>query len=316
VRIARQLPGTPVKMMWTREEDMAQGRFHPVTQCRLRASLDGKGNLDALHMRISGQSITAFVNPAVMTANGDPYIFQGLIPNAPEGNFAYRVPNLLIDHAMHNPHIRPGYWRGVNTNQNAIYSECFIDEVAHAAGKDPYEFRRSHMGGSPKHLAVLEAVAERSGWRKPPPKGVYRGIAQFMGFGSYTAAVAEVSVVNGELRVLRIVAATDPGHVVNPQQVEAQVAGSFAYGLSAALFGECTVKDGRIEQHNFDTYNVLRLGGMPAVEVIVMPSGGFWGGVGEPTIAVAAPAVLNAVFAATGKRVRHLPLKNTDLGTA
>lgn len=316
VRIARQIPGTPVKMMWTREEDMAQGRFHPVTQCRLRASLDQDGKLEALHMRISGQSITAYVNPGAMTANGDPYIFQGLIPKAAEGNFAYQVPNLLIDYAMHNPHIRPGYWRGVNTNQNAIYSECFIDEVAHAAGKDPYEFRRGHMGGSPKHLAVLDAVAERAGWRTPPPKGVFRGIAQFMGFGSYTAAVAEVSVSDGQLRVLRIVAATDPGHVVNPQQVEAQVAGSFAYGLSAALFGECTVKDGRIEQRNFDTYNVLRLNGMPAVEVIVMPSGGFWGGVGEPTIAVAAPAVLNAVFAATGKRVRHLPLKNTDLGAA
>ncbi|MDM0021798.1 xanthine dehydrogenase family protein molybdopterin-binding subunit [Variovorax saccharolyticus] len=316
VRIARQVPGTPVKMMWTREEDMAQGRFHPVTQCRLRASLDRDGKLEALHMRISGQSITAFVNPSAMTANGDPFIFQGLIPKAPEGNFAYGVPNLLIDYAMHNPHIRPGYWRGVNTNQNAIYSECFIDEVAHAAGKDPYEFRRSHMGASPKHLAVLDAVAERAGWHKPPPKGVFRGIAQYMGFGSYTAAVAEVSVSEGQLRVLRLVAATDPGHVVNPQQVEAQVAGSFAYGLSAALFGECTVKDGRIEQRNFDSYNVLRLNGMPAVEVIVMPSGGFWGGVGEPTIAVAAPAVLNAVFAATGKRVRNLPLKNTDLAKA
>ena len=316
VRIAKQLPGTPVKMMWTREEDMAQGRFHPVTQCRLRASLDSQGKLEAMHMRISGQSITAFANPAAMTSNGDPTIFQGLLPKVPEGNFAYAVPNLLIDFAMHNPHIRPGYWRGVNTNQNAIYSECFIDEVAHAAGKDPYEFRRSHMGASPKHRAVLEAVAERSGWGKPAAPGVFRGIAQFMGFGSYTAAVAEVSVVDGQLRVLRIVAATDPGHVVNPQQVEAQVAGSFSYGLSAALFGECTVKDGRIEQTNFDTYNVVRLSAMPAVEVIVMPSGGFWGGVGEPTIAVAAPAVLNAVFAATGKRVRHLPLKNTDLTKA
>ena len=172
------------------------------------------------------------------------------------------------------------------------------------------------MAASPKHLAVLDAVAKRAGWGTPAAPGVFRGIAQFMGFGSYTAAVAEVSVVDGQLRVLRIVAATDPGHVVNPQQVEAQVAGSFAYGLSAALFGECTVKDGRIEQKNFDTYNVVRLRDMPKVEVIVMPSGGFWGGVGEPTIAVAAPAVLTAVFAAAGKRVRNLPLKNTDLAKA
>lgn len=313
VRIARQLPGTPVKMMWTREEDMLQGRFHPVTHCRLRASLDAAGKLEALHMRISGQSITAYANPGAMTANGDPTIFQGLLSDSPEGHLGYQVPHVLVDFAMHNTHIRPGYWRGVNTNQNAIYSECFIDEVAHAAGKDPYQFRRDHMGARPKHRAVLDAVAERAGWGRPAAKGVFRGIAQYMGFGSYTAAVAEVSVTDGQLQVLRIVAATDPGHVVNPQQVEAQVAGSFSYGLSAALFGECTVKDGRIEQKNFDTYNVLRLAQMPKVEVIVMPSGGFWGGVGEPTIAVAAPAVLNAVFAATGKRVRHLPLKNTDL---
>lgn len=313
VRIARQLPNTPVKMMWTREEDMAQGRFHPLTQCRLRATLNEQGQMDSLHMRLAGQSINAFVNPSALGAQGDPAVYQGLLAQSAEGQFAYQVPNLLIDFAMRNPHIRPGYWRGVNTNQNAIYSECFIDEVAHAAGQDPYAFRRRHMGNSPKHLAVLDAVAQRVGWGQPAPPGVFRGMAQFMGFGSYTAAVAEVSVVDGVLQVRRLVAATDPGHVVNPQQVEAQVAGSFAYGLSAALFGECTVKNGRIEQSNFDSYRVLRLAEMPQVEVIVMPSGGFWGGVGEPTIAVAAPAVLNAVFAATGQRVRQLPLKNTQL---
>lgn len=316
VRIARQRPGVPVKMMWTREEDMLQGRFHPVTQCRLRATLDGQGRIAAMHMRIAGQSITSYVNPKAMTANGDPTVFQGLLADSPEGHFGYEVPHLLIDHAMRNPHVRPGYWRGVNTNQNAIYSECFIDELAHAAGQDPFEFRKRHMARRPKHLAVLQAVADRAGWGKPAAEGVFRGIAQYMGFGSYTAAVAEVSVKDGQLRVLRIVAATDPGHVVNPQQVEAQVAGSFVYGLSAALFGGCTVKDGAIAETNFDTYGVMRLYDMPAVEVIVMPSGGFWGGVGEPTIAVAAPAVLNAVFAATGKRVRQLPLKDTDLAKA
>ncbi|WP_431289126.1 molybdopterin cofactor-binding domain-containing protein [Roseateles chitinivorans] len=316
VRIAKQRPGVPVKMMWTREEDMLQGRFHPVTQCRLRATLDGQGRIGALHMRIAGQSITSFVNPKAITANGDATVFQGLLADSPEGHFGYEVPHLLIDHAMRNPHVRPGYWRGVNTNQNAIYSECFIDELAHAAGKDPFEFRKLHMAKRPKHLAVLQAVADRAGWSKPAPKGVFRGIAQYMGFGSYTAAVAEVSVKDGQLKVLRIVAATDPGHVVNPQQVEAQVAGSFVYGLGAALFGGNTVKDGAIAETNFDTYGVLRLYDMPAVEVIVMPSGGFWGGVGEPTIAVAAPAVLNAVFAATGKRIRQLPLKDNDLSKA
>lgn len=312
--IAKQVPGTPVKMMWTREEDMAQGRFHPITQCRMRASLDGKGAVEALHMRISGQSIAAFAFPSRMTANGDPFIFQGLVPDGAEAAIGYSLPNLLVDHAMRNPHIRPGAWRGVNLNQNAFYLECFIDELAHAAGEDPLAFRRKLMAKHPKHLAVLEAAAKGIGWDSKPADGIHRGIAQTMGFGSYVAAAAEVSVANGRLKIHRIVAATDPGHVVNPQQVETQVAGSFVYGLSAMLYGECTVRNGRIEQQNFDTYNVLRLDEMPAVQVIVTPSGGFWGGVGEPTIAVAAPAVLNAVYAATGKRIRTLPLKNSDLG--
>jgi isoquinoline 1-oxidoreductase beta subunit len=213
--------------------------------------------------------------------------------------------------------VPPGFWRGVNFNQNAFYLECFIDEVAHATGQDPLALRRRLMANHPKHLAVLNAAADRGGWGKPAPGGVYRGLAQGMGFGSYVAACAEVSVSDaGVLKIHRIVAATDPGHVVNPQQVEAQVEGSFAFGLSAALYGACTVKDGRIEQTNFDTYRILRIDEMPAVETITMPSGGFWGGVGEPTIAVAAPAVMNAIFAATGKRIRDLPLKNHDLGKA
>lgn len=314
--IARQVPGVPVKMIWTREEDMLQGRFHPVTQCRMRASLDAGGNVEALHLRISGQSIMAYMRPSIMTPNGDPITFQGLMPGGAEMALGYTFPNLLMDHAMRNPHIRPGAWRGVNLNQNAVYMECFIDELAHAAGQDPLAFRRKLMVNHPKHLAVLEAAAEGIGWTSPPPAGVHRGLAQIMGFGAYVAAAAEVSVTKGRLRIHRIVAATDPGHVVNPQQIEAQIAGSFVYGLSAMLHGECTVKDGRIEQTNFDTYNVMRLDEMPEVKVITVPSGGFWGGVGEPTIAVAAPAVLNAVFAATGKRVRALPLKNVDLGTS
>lgn len=314
--IAKQIPNTPVKMMWTREEDMAQGRFHPVTQCRLRAALDADGNVEALHVRISGQSIAAYAIPNLMSANGDPLVFQGLIPGGAEMAIGYTIPNVLVDHAMHNPHVRPGAWRGVNLNQNALYLECFMDELAHAAGADPLVFRRKLMAKHPKHLAVLEAAAKGIGWEtsKPAP-GVHRGLAQVMGFGSYVAAAAEVSVTGGKLKIHRIVAATDCGHVLNPQQVDAQISGSFVYGLSAMLYGECTVKDGRIEQQNFDTYNVMRLDEMPTVEVITVPSGGFWGGVGEPTIAVAAPAVLNAIFAATGKRVRNMPLKNIDLGS-
>jgi isoquinoline 1-oxidoreductase beta subunit len=243
--------------------------------------------------------------------------FQGLNKGGAEGAFGFDVPNMLIDHAMRNPAVRPGFWRGVNLNQNAVYVECFLDEVAHATGQDPLALRRKLLAKSPKHLAVLNAVAERAGWDKPAQAGRHRGLAQIMGFGSYVAACAEVSVSDaGVLTIHRIVAATDPGHAVNPQQIEAQVEGSFAYGLSAALFGAITVKDGRIEQHNFDSYPVVHMNEMPAVETIVMPSGGFWGGVGEPTIAVAAPAVLNAIFAATGKRIRDLPLKNHSLRKA
>lgn len=317
VAIAKQIPGTPVKLIWSREEDMLHGRFHPVTQCKLTGALDKDGNLTGLHMRISGQSIVAGIFPQNIQNGRDPAVFQGLNPPGPEASIGYTVPNLLIDHAMRNPHVPPGFWRGVNLNQNTIYLECFIDELAHAAGKDPLDYRRALMKNHPKHLAVLNAVAEKAGWGSKPPEGVYRGICQTMGFGSYVAAVAEVSVdAQGKLKIHKITAATDPGHAVNPAQIERQVEGSFVYGLSAALFGECTVKDGRMVEENFDTYPVVRMEDMPAVETVIVPSGGFWGGVGEPTIAVAAPAVLNAIFAATGKRVRNLPLKNTDLRKA
>jgi isoquinoline 1-oxidoreductase beta subunit len=313
VLIAKQMPGTPIKMIWTREEDMLQGRYHPTTRCRLTAALDDEGNLNALHVRISGQSILASVRPEGMQGGKDPVVFQGLNLSGDEGHFGYTVPNLLIDHAMHNPPVLPGFWRGVNLNQNALYVECFMDELAHAAGVDPLEFRRRLMKNHPKHLAVLETVAKGIGWGTPPPKGVGRGLAQIMGFGSYVAAAAEVSVTNSQLKIHRIVAATDCGYVVNPAQVERQVEGSFVYGLSAALFGECTVQGGRMVEDNFHTYQVMRMAEMPAVATHIMPSGGFWGGVGEPTIAVAAPAVLNALFAVTGKRIRTLPLKNHSL---
>ena len=316
VLIAKQMPGTPVKMLWTREEDMLHGTFHPVTQCKLVGALDSSNNLTGLHMRISGQSILAGIAPQRLAQGGrDPVVFQGLNPSG-EFGIGYTVPNLLIDHAMRNPHVTPGFWRGVNINQNAIYLECFMDELAQAAGQDPLEFRRKLMGKHPKHLAVLNAVAERIGWDKPAPQGVHRGLSQMMAFGSYVAGAAEVSVNGNKIKIHRIVAATDPGHAVNPAQIERQIAGSFVYGLAALFYGECTVKDGAIEQTNFDTYNSLRIAEMPKVESIVMPSGGFWGGVGEPTICVAAPAVLNAYAAATGKRIRSFPLKNHNLQIA
>ncbi|MES2324972.1 MAG: molybdopterin cofactor-binding domain-containing protein [Pseudomonadota bacterium] len=317
VAIAKEMPGVPVKMIWSREEDMLHGRFHPTTRCKLTAGLDDKGEITGLHMRISGQSILASALPQMIKDGKDPFVFQGLNAAGPEASIGYTFPTLLVDHAMRNPPVPAGFWRGVNLNQNAVYLESFIDEIAHATKQDPLALRRKLMANHPKHLAVLNAVAERVGWSKKPPKGVFRGLAQTMGFGSYVAACAEVSVnKDGKLKIHRIVAATDPGHAVNPQQIEAQVEGSFVYGLSAALYGECTLKDGQMEQDNFSTYQVMKMDEMPKVETIIMPSGGFWGGVGEPTIAVAAPAVLNAIFAATGKRIRDLPLKNHSLKKA
>ncbi len=317
VLIAKQMPGTPVKLMWSREEDMLHGLYHPITRAKLTAGLDAEGNITGVHMRISGQSILAYLRPEAIKDGKDPVVFQGLNDGGTETAIGYTFPNLLVDHAMRNPPVPPGFWRGVNLNQNAIYLESFIDEIAHATKQDPLALRRKLMTKHPKHLAVLNAVAEKIGYDKPAPNGVFRGFAQIMGFGSYVAACAEVSVSDGgELKIHRIVAATDSGYAVNPQQIEAQVEGSFVYGLSAALYGECTVKGGRIEQENFNTYPSLKMAAMPKVETIVMPSGGFWGGVGEPTIAVAAPAVLNAIFAATGKRIRDLPLKNHSLKKA
>ena len=316
VQIAKQLPGTPVKLLWTREEDMQHGHYHPITKARIVGGLDAEGNLTGLHLRISGQSILAAVNPGWMQNGVDMFTFQGLLPDGDHA-ISYSVPNLLVDHAMRNPPVPPGFWRGVNVNQNAIYMECFIDELAHAAGRDPLAFRRALMADHPKGLAVLEAVAERAGWGQPAAPGVHRGLAVCKAFASHVAACAEVSVDDeGRLKIHRIVAATDPGHAVNPQQIEAQVEGSFVYGLSALLYGECTIKDGGVEQTNFDTYPSMLISEMPKVEVILMPSGGFWGGIGEPTIAVAAPAVLNAVFAATGKRIRRFPISGVELRAA
>ncbi|MCC7016245.1 MAG: xanthine dehydrogenase family protein molybdopterin-binding subunit [Rhodospirillales bacterium] len=319
VLIAKQMPGTPVKLLWTREEDMLHGRYHPVMQCKLTGAFDANNNLTGLRMRLSGQSILASARPEGLDKGKDTLTFQGVLPTG-DFAFGYSIPNLLIDHSMRNPHILPGFWRGVNINQNCIFMDCFMDELAKAAGQDALEFRRKLMGKHPKHLAVLNAVAEKIGWGKPAPKGIYRGLAQMKSFASYVAAAAEISVAGGgnKIKVHRIVAATDPIHAVNPAQIERQVSGSFVYGLSALFFQECTVKDGRIEQTNFDTYNSMRIAHMPKVEAIVMPSGGGdpWGGVGEPTICVAAPAVLNAYFAATGKRIRSFPLKNHKIEMA
>jgi isoquinoline 1-oxidoreductase beta subunit len=318
VLIAKEMPGTPVKLLWSREEDMTQGRYHPIAKGKLTGGLDSSGNLAGLEIRISGQSTLAADEPKELVDGKDPNIFLGYAPpdaaDIKEYSLEYSIPNLTIDHAMRNTHVPPGYWRGVGTNPNAIFLECFIDELAHAAGQDALGFRRRLMADHPKALAVLDAVAERGSWGKQAPAGRYRGLAHFRACGSYVAALAEISVTDGKkVKVHRIVVAIDPGYAVNPAQIERQIAGSVVYGLSALFLQECTVKDGRIVQENFDSYDSMRIAQMPKVESIIMPSGGFWGGVGEPPIAVAAPAVLNAYFYATGKRIRSFPLKNHDI---
>ena len=317
VAIAKQFPGVPIKMIWSREEDMTHDYYRPISQCSLAAGLDGDGKLVGLRLRVSGQSINAFLNQAAAKDGKDDRQLQGYYEKPGDAQLGYTVPNLLVEYAMRNTHVPVGPWRGVNTNQNAVYLECFIDEVARAAGTDPLLFRRALMQRHPKHLAVLDAAAAAAGWDKPPPAGVHRGIAQFMGYGSYSAAVAEVSVGDGgKVRVRRMVLALDCGHAVNPDQIAAQVEGSVAFGLSAAFYGECTVDKGRIAEQNFHTYELLRLAQMPKVETVIVPSFDFWGGVGEPTICVVAPAVLNAIHAATGKPVRSLPLRNLGITLA
>jgi isoquinoline 1-oxidoreductase beta subunit len=310
-RIAMQFPGRHVKLLWSREEDMAQGRYHPMMLCRLQAALDENGGLEALHMRLSGQSILASVFPdQVAAAGGDRLAFQGL---SPEGDYAlgYGIPHLLIDHVMRNSHLPPGYWRGVNANQNTLFLECFMDELAEAAGANPLEYRRRLMREHPRHLNVLNAVADRVRWDSAPPPGMHRGIAQAKDYASYVAAACELSVGDGgRVKIHRMVVAIDCGYAVNPAQIERQVAGSIAYSLSALFLQECTVADGRVQQGNFDTYPLLRLAQMPRVETLILPGGGIWGGVGEPATCVTAPAVLNALYRATGRRIRNPPLKN------
>lgn len=311
--IAKQFPGTPVKLIWTREEDMTHDYFRPIGQCRLVAGIDAKGDMVGLHLRVSGQSINAYVSPHNIIDGKDRRQLQGYWKDPGESQLGYTVPNLKVEYAMRNTHVPVGPWRGVNTNQNAIYLECFIDEVAKAAGKDPLAFRRNLIKNHPKHLGVLDAVADKGGWDKPLAPGMFRGIAQFMGYGSYTAAIAEVSIKGNDVKVHRLILATNCGHAVNPVQIASQIEGSVAYGMDS-LQSESSVKDGRIVEKNFDTYPIARMYQMPKIESVIAPTYDFWGGVGEPTICVVAPAILNAIAAARGgKPVRMLPLKNEAL---
>lgn len=317
VNIAKQMPGIPIKMIWTREEDMTHGQYRPISMCKLSASLDENNRMTAMQIRLSGQSIYAWRNQNQdLTGFKDNSQVQGWSgdPNSDQ-QLCYGVPNLLIEYAMRNTHVPVGTWRGVNVPQNSFYVEAFMDEVAQAAKVDPLEFRRQYTK-LPKQLTVLNLAAEKAGWGTPLKKGVYRGIAQFMSYDTYSAAVVELSVKpDGSVKVHRVVLALDCGYAVNPSQIEAQVQGSIVYGLSAALWGECTVESGRIKQTNFHDYRVLRLAEMPKVETHILSSGGKWGGIGEPIIATITPAVINALALATGKKIRDLPVKNQLIKT-
>ncbi len=315
VDIAKQFPGIPVKMIWTREEDMQHGQYRPISMCKFSAGLDAQNNLVGMHVRMSGQSINAWVNPAaIIDGYKDDRQLQGWYAQPDDQQLGYTIPNLLIEYAIRNTHVPVGTWRGVNIPQNGYYMECFIEEIARAAGIDSLEFRRSLARNHPKHLAILNTIAEKGNWGKPTPPGVFRGIAQVMSYGTYSAATAEVSVAkNGDVKVHRMVLAVNVGHAVNPGQIAAQIEGSIVYGLSATLWGENTVEKGRIVETNFHNYRVLRLAEMPKVETVIVANGDFWGGIGEPTISVVAPAVVNAVSLAIGKPLRNLPLKNQKL---
>ena len=311
VLIAKEV-GQPVKLVWTREEDIRHDFYRPVAAARMTGGLDADGALIAFNIRTAGQSIIAAVSPRVMQFGVDRNFLQGLLEDMP-----YDVPNYRVDYAMRNTHVPVGVWRSVNHSQNAFFKEGFIDELAHAAGTDPYLFRRKLLAKKPRQLAVLDAAAAKAEWNSALPLEMFRGIAIHDSQNSICAQVVEASITgDGRVRVHRVVSAIDAGHVVNPLTVELQTESAVVYGLTAALYGEITIRHGQVEQSNFDDYRMLRLADMPRVETVIVTSDGFWGGVGETPVPPLAPALCNAIFSATGKRIRSLPLKNHDLRSA
>ncbi|MBL8385018.1 MAG: xanthine dehydrogenase family protein molybdopterin-binding subunit [Burkholderiales bacterium] len=309
VEIARSTGGRPVQLVWSREEDMAHDMYRPAAIARLRGGVDSDGRVVAWeHFGASGSVMHSMVERI------------GFAPMGPDKTNAegaadvpYEFANHKVEHALVKSAVPLGFWRSVGHSQNAYFTEAFMDELAAAAGKDPYQFRRALLAGHPRHLAVLDLAAARAGWDKPPAAGIARGIALAESFGSIVAQVAEVSLVKGEKgmapRVHRVVCAIDCGQVIHPDIVAAQMESGVIFGLSAALFGEITVKGGAVEQRNFPDYPMVRMAGAPVVETHIVPSKAPPGGVGEPGTPPIAPAVANAVFKLTGKPVRSLPIR-------
>jgi isoquinoline 1-oxidoreductase beta subunit len=302
VEISKQLK-VPIKVIWTREDGIRHDFYRPVAYARMRAALGNNGELIAWTHRIVAPSILSRVNPA--------RVHHGIDPTSVEGaaDLPYSIPNVQVDYVMENIGVPVGFWRSVGNSFTGFMVESFVDEAAHAAGADPYEFRRKLLQKSPRHLGVLTLAAQRAGWGKALPHGVYRGIAMVFSYGSYVAQVAELSVgADGEPLVHRVVCAVDCGRFVNPDTIEAQMQSGIVFGLTAALMGKITLRNGRVQEGNFDDYRLLRFDHMPRVEVHIVHNDEPPGGIGEPGTPPIAPAVCNALFAATGKRIRQLPI--------
>ncbi|HWW37257.1 MAG TPA: molybdopterin cofactor-binding domain-containing protein [Xanthobacteraceae bacterium] len=310
VLIAKEVD-VPVKLLWSREEDIKHDYYRPFGMARLVAGLGADGMPIAWKVRIAGPSFVHGLVPGFGMSFVDRTFISGLADE-----MAYDVPNYLVDYVVEQSPVPLGVWRAINYTQNTFYKESFVDEMAHAAGMDPYLYRRHLLRNNAKHLAVLDAAAKKADWFSPLPEGMRRGIAVTEACGSVCAQVVEASVERGEVRVHRVVSALDCGNVVNPLSIEMQTEGAVIYALTAALTGEITIENGGVEQSNFDTYEMLRIADAPKVETVLAPSGNFWGGAGEPPVPPLAPALCNAIFAATGKRIRSLPIKNQDLTKA
>jgi isoquinoline 1-oxidoreductase beta subunit len=311
VKIAKAMPGVPVKLMWSREEDMRHGFYRPASIVTLKAGLDRQGRLVALQAKVACPSILKALIPKALGNDGIDFTSVLGLSDMP-----YGVPHQRIEYASRNGHVPIGFWRAPG-QQNGFYRECFIDELAHAAGQDPLAYRLAMLPPGDKDRLVLEATAKAAGWGTPLPAGQHRGLAVMSGFGSYAAAVAEVSVsAEGALKVHRVVVGVDSGYVVNPDTCRAQAESNVVFGLGAVLYQEINIRNGRVVETNFNNYRLPGIAEIPKVETVLAPTGGFWGGHGEPAILPLAPAVCNAIFAATGKRIRTLPLKHHDLRRA
>ena len=301
----------PVKVMWTREDDVRHGFYRPATYNVFRAALDGSGAPIAWSHRIVGPGILAQKSRMPASTTVDPAAMAGA------RDLPYDIPNLQVEWVNKDFGVPLGFWRSVGSSQNTFITESFIDELAHLAGKDPFEYRRGLLDKSPRHKAVLELAAARANWGSPPPAGRGRGIAVAFSYGSYAAHVIEASVApEGAVRVHRVVCAIDCGIAVNPDQVKAQMEGGAVYALTAALYGQITVDKGAVQQSNFHDYPMMRINEMPVVETYILDSGEAPGGLGEPGVPPVAPALCNAIFALTGKRIRTLPIRTDELKRA